>query len=810
MSGTSTLPSEALVERADFEDSGRGLGCIRDVEAGEELLEIPLAHCWHGAASLHVPELAALVTSAGGALRDFDATALHLLIERSKGSESVRWAHLQELPAGYDSTLFWSDTELEELKGSAWLGLARRFADEARGDWFELTKLVAMTIGGLPEDSQSAPNLIDLYGITYQDYLWAYATLKSRAAEANVDGVAGTRLMAPGFDLFNHSDAIAPGTSHRFDNERQALIVVATRAYAKGEQAFISYGHASNGSLLLAGGFVLPNNHFDTVEVTLTSLVDAARLQTFMMAAPDAPDREQPTFEFLQVPDDAKIAAGKGGCAPFTTRHLLTAADPLPAALLSYVRLDRLDDADMAVHSRRAEKEGKQLWELVRSDNLTPLDALTEILALGALRDVLKAMLNAYPTSLKEDEEKLAHASPLELAPGRSSGDVAGAGESDASVGRARIALLLRSSEKRILHASLATLSTRLLPQFASLLNDAAAQERHCRKNKQSWGNLQARRGSVLSSVQSSMRIQRAFERLRTCMGARGSDGLALLIQSGTAFFLMISELTDHPVAHATMYEHTAGPFQSPMPTETSSQSDPPLTLPPLSSSILHGGGAGGSGSSELPYLELYVEKMCFWGAYLLSQWGVGRALSTDQMDTMAHEAASLREQQSRAVPTHEALAVIGRHAPIVELGAGRGLWASLLSTRGCDIVAYDEEGGEGGDKAGGEAVVRVGGPGVASSHSDRALLLIWPDLEGEGTFALDSLAAYSGQTLLLVGEWRGRALSIPYGTAFAPPFQAAVEADFEVVQQVRLPSWPTFVDVLTVWRRKSAPEAVQ
>ena len=55
--------------------------------------------------------------------------------------------------------------------------------------------------------------------------------------------------MAPGFDLFNHSDAIAPGTSHRFDNERQALIVVAARAYAKGEQAFISYGHASNGSL---------------------------------------------------------------------------------------------------------------------------------------------------------------------------------------------------------------------------------------------------------------------------------------------------------------------------------------------------------------------------------------------------------------------------------------------------------------------------------------------------------------------------------------------------------------------------------
>ena len=35
--------------------------------------------------------------------------ALQLLIERAKGRDSKRWSHLEEIPAAYDSTLFWSE-----------------------------------------------------------------------------------------------------------------------------------------------------------------------------------------------------------------------------------------------------------------------------------------------------------------------------------------------------------------------------------------------------------------------------------------------------------------------------------------------------------------------------------------------------------------------------------------------------------------------------------------------------------------------------------------------------------------------------
>ena len=140
--------------------------------------------------------------------------------------------------------------------------------------------------------------------------------------------------MAPGFDLFNHSDALTPGMSHYYSEERQQLIIVASYDHGAGEQAFISYGTASNGSLLLAGGFVLPSNRFDYVEVPLTSLVDSSRLNTYMMAAPDATETSQAklaTFEFLQVPTEDQVTSGEAGCAPFTTRRLLHSRNRCPS-----------------------------------------------------------------------------------------------------------------------------------------------------------------------------------------------------------------------------------------------------------------------------------------------------------------------------------------------------------------------------------------------------------------------------------------------------------------------------------------------
>src|SRR4051812_25298577 len=80
----------------------------------------------------------------------------------------------------------------------------------------------------------------------------------------------------------------------------------------------------------------------------------------------------------------------------------------------------------------------------------------------------------------------------------------------------------------------------------------------------------------------------------------------------------------------------------------------------------------------------------------------------------------------SWAVPSPEAVEEIARHSPIIEIGAGTGYWAWLLSQAGSDVVACDAN-----------VVapphwfaVREGGPGVLSEHSERALFLCWPPLD--------------------------------------------------------------------------------
>jgi hypothetical protein len=300
-----------LVEPHIFPETGRGLRCTRAVSKGEELLAVPLDDCWHAAGALRTAELAPL-REAGASLTELDAIALHLLIERSKGEASARWAHLHEMPPAYDTTLFWSAEELEQLRGSAWLELAERFSEEVATDWTAL------------QAQPGVPAILAEYAITFAEYKWAYATVKSRAAELRVGG-ALTRLLAPRFDMLNHSDRLAPGSSHFFDEARRELVAVAATAYAAGDQAFISYGPAPNGSLLLGGGFVLAHNRFDSVEVCVTAGCDARRLPLLMMVAPDAPSVEQQeasNFEFLMTPDLEELSDGP---RPFITRHLLTA-----------------------------------------------------------------------------------------------------------------------------------------------------------------------------------------------------------------------------------------------------------------------------------------------------------------------------------------------------------------------------------------------------------------------------------------------------------------------------------------------------
>jgi hypothetical protein len=140
----------------------------------------------------------------------------------------------------------------------------------------------------------------------------------------------------------------------------------------------------------------------------------------------------------------------------------------------------------------------------------------------------------------------------------------------------------------------------------------------------------------------------------------------------------------------------------------------------------------------------------------------------------------------SWAVPSPEVLAELLNHGPLLEIGAGTGYWAWLLSQAGADIVAYDcniTAPPHWFD-------VQEGGPEKIAEHPDRTLLLCWPPL-GEG-MATECLKLYRGETLLSIGECGEGART----------GDGEMTSDFACVREIALPRWTGFRDSLWVGRR--------
>ena len=118
----------------------------------------------------------------------------------------------------------------------------------------------------------------------------------------------------------------------------------------------------------------------------------------------------------------------------------------------------------------------------------------------------------------------------------------------------------------------------------------------------------------------------------------------------------------------------------------------------------------------------------------------------------------------SWAVPSEEALLAIVEFSAgkIVELGAGTGYWARLLSNLDADVVAFDKHPAPSEDNhwhKGAESFfpVQRGGPVKAARYPDRALMLCWPPYGDP--FASRTLKAYQnagGRKLIFIGEGAG------------------------------------------------------
>ena len=125
------------------------------------------------------------------------------------------------------------------------------------------------------------------------------------------------------------------------------------------------------------------------------------------------------------------------------------------------------------------------------------------------------------------------------------------------------------------------------------------------------------------------------------------------------------------------------------------------------------------------------------------------------QLRRLKAERNEYTHRYAYAIPTLEALEVLRKCAPLIEIGAGTGYWAWLLRQLGTDILCYDarppaleDDQNRFHARTSCWTDVQPGDERKLNEHPARTLFLCWPP-PGE-SMARDTLCRYRGDTFLL------------------------------------------------------------
>lgn len=177
----------------------------------------------------------------------------------------------------------------------------------------------------------------------------------------------------------------------------------------------------------------------------------------------------------------------------------------------------------------------------------------------------------------------------------------------------------------------------------------------------------------------------------------------------------------------------------------------------------------------------------------------LNRATAGFMLHTLRGEAC---RKYAWAVPTDEALDEIAKYAPIIEVGAGTGYWASLLREKGVDILAYDafvpgKDRNEYGHSHTHTEVLKADST-IAWMYPDRALFLCWPPYDDP--MATKALKVYRGSTVIYIGEGRR-------GCTGDEEFHKTLDLEWEEAERIYLPQWDGIHDYLTIHVRRAVVE---
>jgi hypothetical protein len=608
-----------------------------------------------------------------------------------------------------------------------------------------------------------------------------FSSLERRYMELTEHDGSSMMALCPMLDMFNHSPTAEPGL-FKLERQRGVVTVRAARDYTKGEQAFINYkSPAWNDQLLLSFGFALPHPQSAASVITLSLNVSAAQCkahqQLLNIAEAEATQARLP-LQHTVVHMPALEGAGQG-TAEMIVRHRLLPDSPLPMALLGMTRIQHMSEATLQEDGQRSGGSAPGTQRLVASE---------ELRVLCFLHELLSGKRAAFRSSVADDQRRLKTELPSRL----------------------RYALMLRLGERQVLGSALERCTSEIVRVVQGVMRGLVSCEGRC--------------GCAMCTMAGTPwfhRLKSHSERL-----------IELQLQVARLSKALTEKVPSGDLTQATMLVHLwmADALSEPARRKLIQCDGSWPWLEDIGASVKGGHQRldyaaldKQAKSGHNPYLASYLSKMCVWGSWLIAQWALADAIQMADLSAIRQEWPRLRDEYACSVPNNEAIAVLARHQPLLEVGAGGGYWASLLHKMRVDIMAITSAkfSLEWNTVAGIEegtplyavshfAGLQEGGPQVVCQHADRTLVLMWSDYMGSGTFGLECVRNYTGKTLILVGEWHDWTLgsSTPgtpaHGQAFSLSMQQLVDKEYERVQTVALPNWPAHVDRLMVFKRRT------
>jgi len=234
------------------------------------------------------------------------------------------------------------------------------------------------------------------------------------------------------------------------------------------------------------------------------------------------------------------------------------------------------------------------------------------------------------------------------------------------------------------------------------------------------------------------------------------------------------------------------------------------------------------------PFLAEYEAMKASWPpeASRLFDSGLLASRRREVWDRVINDCDELRKKYAWAIPDDRAIMILAHLAPVVEICAGTGYWASLVAAQGGQIEAFDRSPPE-------HTYYPVTPGGPEDIRSQATLFLCYPDdaapcdaddaddapsprsappqdeqpdeeddgdSESSPCASVASLAAFAGDTVVLCGEsFVSGTLSqdaAPWGRSFDSAFQVHLATNFHCVLVADLPRWPISRDVVSVWLR--------